>query len=60
MNWLNLRHRFILDLDSGEDPGWHYLQSRHKWGVNLLKETFDKFAERMTGEKKTTAITIYK
>ncbi|KAI8049105.1 hypothetical protein BDF22DRAFT_746503 [Syncephalis plumigaleata] len=31
-----------------EDPGWHYLQSRHKWGVNLLKETFDKFAERMT------------
>ncbi|KAI9595165.1 exocyst complex component Sec5-domain-containing protein [Syncephalis fuscata] len=36
-----------LDLDSGEDPGWHYLQARHKWGCNLLKESFDKFADRM-------------
>ncbi|RKP26972.1 exocyst complex component Sec5-domain-containing protein, partial [Syncephalis pseudoplumigaleata] len=41
--------RYILDLDSGEDPGWHYLQSRHKWGVGLLRETFDKFAVRMNG-----------
>ncbi|RKP07761.1 exocyst complex component Sec5-domain-containing protein [Thamnocephalis sphaerospora] len=41
--------RYLLDLDSGEDPGWYYLQAMHKWGLDLLREAFEKFSERMNG-----------
>jgi hypothetical protein len=43
-------YRYLLDLDSGEDPGWHYLNALHKWGLDLLKETFDKFSDRINGK----------
>ncbi|CAG8566578.1 3768_t:CDS:10 [Diversispora eburnea] len=47
----------LLELDTVEDPVWHYLDSQYKYIIDLLKESYSEQLDKIIALKKSLQVT---